>query len=183
MKLLLSNEQLHFFEKNGWLEVENLVRAHEQIPGFLHMFQEAISSQKVGKKDELRKFLSRVAPLVAQLTFAKVVRYVFDFPFEGDIPVLKSTIEELSPVKGVLLGALVAANGTCIFLKTDCTIPEQLIEKFRQGSAIRGALIAFGGKNLQYLLNEKSPVGKELKAMGYVYGDMLKQSSHPVLFG
>lgn len=166
MKLLLSNEQLYFFEKNGWLEVENLVRPSDPISGFLHAAQ--------GEK----KLLTRIAPLVAQLTCAKRVRFAFDVAFDGLMPIEAATLEELSPLKGVLLGVLISTTGSLVFLRPDVKLPEEQMLLFK-----RGSLIAFGGKTLQYRVNEKSSIGNELKAMGYAYGDTLKQSTHPILFG
>ena len=65
-----------------------------------------------------------------------------------------------------------------VFFTPETEIP---FEALKTRLADRYLLLAFSSHRAQYLYNEKDPVNYYLKHRGYVYGDKLKESDHPII--
>ena len=103
------------------------------------------------------------------------------------------TFEQIFPVQGILAGAFIALEsalgdeeraffpreaGNIVFVKPDTIIPFDQLTKERAQSML---LIVYGSRKSVYIHNETDPLTHYLKSQGYVYGDRLSDSQHPLL--
>lgn len=103
------------------------------------------------------------------------------------------TFQELFPVQGIIAGAFIALEaaleqeetsffpqeaGNIVFVKPDTVIPFEQLTKERAQSML---MIVYGDRKSVYVYKESDPLTHYLKGMGYVYGDRLSDSQHPLL--
>jgi hypothetical protein len=70
-------------------------------------------------------------------------------------------------------------KGAALFFSAHLSLPWKAI--FSQ-EGLKGLIIVFTAERTQYLVQKKDPHLHEPKKLGYVFGDMLNDSLHPILF-
>ncbi len=103
-----------------------------------------------------------------------------------------ATLSEVSSFQGIVGGMLLCLEGDqsehdffptipgdALFVRADLEIPfEELREMSKRG---RYLLIVFGADRLIYAHKESDPNGHTLKDLDFVFGDRLKEATHPTL--
>ncbi len=209
MLIALSKDQNAFFEKNGYLELEgffsprSIEMVRKKLLHFFHgakwdkaAFTKTLFETGHGiyiKEKEMQKSLSftRLAAIASSLAYQPTVRYVSDQLCAQPFMLGESPLQEANSVKGALIGCFISlgsleieesettlSKGSVIFYRINGPVPEAL----QTYANTAFWFILFGGMNLQYLYNEKDFHTHDLKKLGYVFGDSLKQKTHPILY-
>lgn len=188
MRISLSNDQKAFFEKEGYVALEGVLSAQD-IERLRIAFQGYIPTTRWDKELYAKRIfengydlflkhqdifkeipLKRIALIASELLDILPIRYVFDqlCATHSDTPVI-----DTCSVNGCALVCCISLeNGTCLFVRSD-RAPKVEFGLYW--------ILGLGIRNLQYLHNDKDPHTHVLKSYGYVFGDALKQSTHPVL--
>jgi hypothetical protein len=212
MKVSISNEQRHFFERKGFLELEGLF-SQEEVKSLLDSIQHEMKARKKGasstdpfilgrnlaqSSEKIQEFLFsfRFSALAYELIMKRPLRYAFDQLYRPSNDSLSFkeedslTLDEVSSVQGLALAAVLGLEdppstdealpsraGNAVFFYPNKPWPPGL----RSGNFLR-LLFVFAGKSPRYLLQPLDYHTHTLKSLGYVFGDSLKETTHPVLF-
>lgn len=180
MKYHISREQHFFFEKNHFIEFEELLteQEHVQLLRGIHARKQerynlSITSQDVQKI----AFLPRLARLAGELIGKRQLRFGFDRLIEPPFP--EGSLQDkscISPLLCALLYSLDSAIGHGVFFSPAAelsTLPQEAMGHY--------FLLAWADPRGQYLFHEGDPYTHELKSHGYVFGDRLQEKSHPII--
>lgn len=218
MRVIVAGEQISFFERFGYVELEAffsekevsslLAAVEEEVesrkqkfslgkvddPYLLHGFDLALSSESVRKE----VFSQKLAKAAFELVRKKPLRYAFDWVWKIPGLSLSSPLESISSVTPVVMSVLIALEA-----QADVTLPASIpfeYTSFPQGkgsvafiapktvvttsSVMRGKylVVAYSSAVPIYRLQPQDPHTHFLKQYGYVFGDRLKETTHPVLF-
>jgi hypothetical protein len=160
----------------------------------LHGYDLALSSERLRKE----LFSRKLGMAAYYLCRRKPLRYAFDCLWKIPSVALSSPIDTISSVTPLMLSAVIALTG-----QLDIEIPEHKPFEYtsfpqRKGSVafispktvfqtadvLPGTylLITFTSAQPVYRLQQTDPHTHFLKGYGYVFGDQLKETTHPVLF-
>jgi hypothetical protein len=201
MKYVITKEQRFFFEKNHYIEFEELISAKQ-----LQILQKKIATLPL-KRDisrhnaEVRKVLHslRLARIAAELSHTYCLRFGFDrviVPEELSFSILA----EESSIQGLECCMMLCIDGMCqsasdedsgdgidpfpslpgsgkFFLPgTKCSSKGS---QHHRGQKF--LLFTWAKKHAIYTLQLKDPYTHELKKEGLVFGDRLREKEHPVI--
>ncbi|MCB1113981.1 MAG: hypothetical protein KDK62_04425 [Chlamydiia bacterium] len=177
------------------LIVEEKLEKKEEIMAFgRNLFQKIEGFNKL-----LR--IKSLAEIVYELSSVKPLRLAYDQLYQSAMSSFDqarvsqflrgtSSLSELSSVNELILGIMIALKpsaeqlpfsgeaGRVVFFRPDQEIP---LEVLKSRLADRYLLLAFSNHRALYLHNDKDPMNHYLKSKGYVYGDKLKESDHPLI--
>ncbi len=180
MKTTLTAQQTAFFTKNGFIELEI---AHE------------FPSNRAGWRDspELQDFLMRkLGPLALALTGKKQLRLASDqWILRENRPTKPSPLKGILSIQGVAIAVAFAENPTFPSRRSPLGLlplaapghllffrPEIILDW--PFSDIYLATYAF--PTAVYVYNPKDPLTHSLKQLGYQFGDLLKNETHPLIW-
>lgn len=181
MKYQISAVQRHFFEKNKYIEFEQMLTLDEQI--LLSLAYEkaardvAISNQKVQKV----LFSPRFGQIAYELSLVKPLRYGLDEIITETSSF--SCYKDERCVQGLEIAVLLYINpneakaGNALFF-----LPSESYEADIFDAKQTWLVLGFANKDALYVCNLKDPHTHNLKRQGYVFGDRLKEKTHPVLW-
>ena len=203
MKYQITADQKSFFEKNQYIEFEDLVK--ETQLATLQKCKER--GRDIARKNpEVQKIVQSAlfAKIVKELFLQKVIRFGYDELYE--LPLIKDSsakgemTETLFEKSSIL--PLVGAVMICIQNESEGFDPSFPHAPFAQkpGNVIffsptlvwdfeplyqctkqKYLLITYASPRALYIYQEKDPYTHTLKAQGYVFGDRLKEKYHPTL--
>lgn len=87
------------------------------------------------------------------------------------------TLEQITPIGGVVGAVLIPLEGESIGYATYLRATTPICWNRREATL----LVAYCESRAQYLYNPGAPQAHRLKKMGYVFGDRLREESHPTL--
>jgi len=180
MKYHISREQHFFFEKNHFIEFEELLTDQEHtqlLRGIASRSNERYNLSHKSQEVQKIAYLPRLARLAAELTGKRQMRFGFDRLI--DVPLQEGTLQEkscINPLTCALLYSLDSAIGHGIFF-----LPSVPFSTLPQSTTSRYFLIAWADPRAQYLFHEEDPFTHELKQHGYVFGDRLLEKWHPII--
>ncbi|MDB6081004.1 MAG: hypothetical protein JWO53_276 [Chlamydiia bacterium] len=196
MQYFLSADQKAFFENHGFIEFEGLV-SDEQLA----VLKRHKGTRDVSRKDpQIEKIVKSAvfSKLASQLSLKKLLRFGYDEVYE--LPIQRSgvqTLEEANSIRGLVCGLMICIDGESdqainglpfnpfpkkpgniiLFLPTLAWDFDTLTESTKQ----KFLLITYAGSRAMYVYEERDPYLHELKKLGYVFGDRLSQTCHPIL--
>lgn len=184
MKTTLSAQQMSFFTKNGFIEFE--------IPHgvMLYSVERDVWRKEPGLKDFLVRKLGPIALTLArqpQLLLACDQGVVAE-----NRPAKACSLKEMFSIQGLALGVAMANNPVAPAKKSSLGILPQPtaghILFFRPDLILDWPhvtadlyLVVFGLKNAVYAHNPKDPSINFLKHLGYHFGDVLRNETHPMI--
>lgn len=210
MRIVVSREQLFFFERFGSLYLEN-VFSEQDVDSLISAAEREIltrcSALRFNRLEdgsllygrdmsitspEIRKLIHsfRLAEVAHQLCQKRPLRFGFDQMWR--LPFIPSnvTLEGISSVSSVTIGVIIALDtiasgketvfpltrGSVTFVSPTLVLnpPQELGGRF--------LVLAYTSGLPQYRLQPSDPQTHELKKHGYVFGDILKETTHPVLY-
>ena len=219
MKVIVAGEQISFFERFGYVELESFFSSKETDLLWMAIEDEMELRQKEGLKDyrvedplllygfdlalsseAVRKILfsSRLAKAAFAFVRKKPLRYAFDRVWVLPKTVVSSPLEEVSSVTPLMLGVVIALDSQ----KDATTLPHVPFEystfprekgsvAFISSKTTIQTLRALPGRYLVLGLTAATPMYRlqpldfhthALKRHGYVFGDTLKETTHPAIF-
>lgn len=180
MKYHISREHHFFFEQHRYIEFEGLLSNQE-----LDHLARAIGkySKQVRDlfraSDEVRKIvqMSRLAKIASELTHKRHLRLGFDQVVQT--PLALNILEQQCCITGLVAGLLIDLDdptGRGIYFAPALdtgVLPLEANKKY--------FLIVWADARAQYILQQQDPHTHELKKLGYVFGDRLKEKWHPTI--
>jgi hypothetical protein len=210
MRVVVSREQHFFFERCNYLclenvltnrEIDDLTQAAERelLMRWSAQPQERFDDSTVlfGKNlslssEPIRKILFslRLSEIAFQLTNKRPLRFGFDQMWRIPHIPTDCTIDSLSSVAPLVVGVIIALDerrgvkeemfpferGSVTFISPTLRLCVP------QGDRGRFLLMAFAHDRPQYRFQPSDVHTHELKRLGYVFGDILKETTHPVLY-
>lgn len=197
MKFALAKEHREFYAHNHYIEFEGLISSSEMITlqeavtGILaqRLKPSSLSSRTphelylVGRdlwrsdpamqKIVLKRSLAEIA---AELFKHELLRIAFDQYQDETFPLSLQQMSSLSPLLGVV--ALPLENndkGRAIYFSAT----EPMILPFFEGPLL---LIAYTGNKTQYTLKKDDLHTHAVKRLGYAFGDLIKNETHPIVY-
>lgn len=188
----LSAQQLSFFTKNGFLELEGFLDPHEikQIADLKSghdlwrtnlALKRLLLSRKMGSvalsllsKDRLMLAFDRCIPTEFSLDPAEKIKNLFSV--QGIVLIVFFQAVEPPIINAPKLGHPPYCNaiGNILLVR-----PDLLISWPKSSSPIY--LAAYCNTNAVYVENPHDLAAEALKQMGYEYGDVLRAKTHPLL--
>lgn len=201
----------HLLEIEGFYSDDKLLILNKEIDKLLLDEKKELREEKMlfgrdlfRKSEVLKKALQ--LPLLGQIIYelisVKPLRLAFDqllqasnnsFDVERASTFLNhpETLEKGTSINELVLGVMIPLNakesmlpfsgepGRVVFFGPEIPIPYDFL---KNRLADRYLLMAFSTLHAQYLYNEKDPQNHYLKRLGYIYGDRLKDSIHPIVY-
>jgi hypothetical protein len=178
MRYQVASEHRSFFSKHGTIDFEELLNSKE-----MECLKKALSTA-VNKRDlwrqstEAAKIIlsQKCAQIAAELVGLKVLRIAFDLELQaGTLPTGSTTLQSMSCLQPVVCGLMLDLNsGKGTFIAPDFSLAPHLRDQ--------KLLIAYGGEKLLYTHNPSDPYTHLLKREGYVFGDLVKTSTNPLVY-
>lgn len=163
MRWVISNPQRHFFQENGYEIFEGFV------PAFADDFPEGRDISRLLPAAKKLSYNKDLASVAADLFGKKTLRFAFD---QKGLNFLKNTVRENFSIQGLVGGVLLTPSGSALFFDAELPV-ENLPER-------SGFMIGYSLSPL-YIHNPLDPYNASLKALGYNFGDLLRESTHPTL--
>lgn len=210
MKFTLDRHSLETFNKGRLLEIEGLY-SPERVGELNRLIDDLLHKEKLEKREESMRFahdlfrqsealkkglnLSALAQIAYELIAVKPLRLVYDQllecaknNFDKESPTAffegEKSLQERSSVSDLVLGARMALKGdqpgNVVFFGPEIPLP---LEFLKERLNDRYLLLAFSSLHAQYVFQAADPQNHFLKRLGYVYGDKLKDSLHPLIYG
>ena len=200
MQLRSNAEQRHFFEKQGWLQLEAAIDA-KQLNRLEQLLKQASDRHPECKgrdlivvDEELQRFFAKAAWLKLFLEFcqkksARIAWSHYVTRAEEHYPIMQGTqLEQLSCVKPLYGAILIVFDLVQLNVGTPITLERGDVLLF--SSQFQGDFamlfahhpvlwLAIGGEKAQYLSEPRDPFIPRLKALGYAFGDHLHAPEHP----
>lgn len=209
MKISLSGEQLLFFDRYGYLELEgvfsqkHVIELRESIEGVLRKRTHSEESfSKYGHNlalasETIQKRLCSpsMGKILYSMTKMRPMRYAFDQMLFASYPAKGATLKEITSLSSVLIGAIIALDDT-EHLEEQQVNPFTLKELPAAAGSVcfispetvleldvsgRYLLVVYCGSNPIYIYQEKDPYTHAFKEYGYVFGDRLLDKTNPVV--
>ena len=199
MKLTLSGEQLNFFSRHGFLELEEFVKNIDELSDALDVlvhchkgdrkYNIVLEDEKVGRALSL-KILGEIVHLLVN---QRPVRYAFD---RFSHPERGQTIEEVSSVVPIIMTAVIAledGNDSSVLWQpfiysgmpqkrgSVCFVSPKVSWEVKKTNQ-RCLIIGFTNERAVYRFQEGDPNIHFLKKQGYVFGDALSEKTHPSVY-
>lgn len=201
MRYLLESQHHDFFAKQGYIAFGDLFTEKALQEAEKAVVENARDLWRINPAVEALTTNKTCAEIAMNLTFSTCIRLAYDeglYTSDSNIfPKAPCSLEDISCVHPVLCGMLVRLtagpmpNEAVVY----CPCPQKRGDAlFFSGKMLallsplfsipeqKFLLIAYGGKQLQYLCNLKDKFLNSLKAKGYGFGDHLKIATHPILF-
>lgn len=190
MKYQITAEQHHFFSQNHYIQFEELFSASEcaALVDVVHNSgkkRDLVQSEPRIKQTLLSPHLAGIA---SELCLKRPLRYAFD-----EVISEKPTFSTLSSercIQGLELammlcikegqnaefGIFATALGSATFFHPELAVSS---ESFCGELAL---LVGWCSERSLYVCNMRDPFVHELKRLGYVFGDKLKSTTHPIVW-
>ncbi len=212
MRFALTADQRHHFQKEGKLELAELLTP-KQVEEALSCIRPKERSQEeilLSGRDLFRDnpLLSKVtlsrpiAQAAAELLLISPLRFAYSQllvptqPKENkrELYPASASLEEVSAFQGIVGGVILCLQtsghtaedpffpteaGSGLFIPATTPIPFERLAK--KSSFARYLLIVYGRKNLVYVKNDGDPHVHGLKKLDYVFGDRVREETHPTL--
>ena len=173
MRIATNLEHRDFFSKNHFIEFEKLISAEDCA----FLLAKTPERDLWRKNPQIKKITlsSKFAEIAASLAKKNSLRLAYDerLPahFQAPHPLGETTcLKHLSISLLLILSGEKAGNG--IFFLPDVYVP----------SADDAFLITYCEPRTMYLLDKSDPHVHDLKKLGYVFGDLLRSETHPILY-
>lgn len=203
MKIFVGDEEKEFFKKNGLILFEGVLS--EEEVDTLRVATEGVSCEKTSRKDmamadnRIAKvlFSKKVASIAFELSGKHALRYAYDQFFSSSLlPHKLST--SISPLRiGVCIALDSQEEGVkedIISFKMRCSdlptrkgdvlffVPE--VELGIESSMCSGSFffLLYASDRAMYIFQPDDPYTHDVKRLGYVFGDRVKEETHPVLY-
>lgn len=205
MKFALQGEHRDFFGKNGYIEFEGILSAHDvnnlkeaidyvltdrlknlvnKTPQELFMAGRDVWRDSILiKKWTTSPTLSEIASSLFKI---KPLRLAFDQALRTGMstsPFLKATsLQQISSLRTIIGGLMIPLSekpGSIVLLSAQYLIPFDTIFSQQNYCSL---LIAYSGEKTLYTLDQADPHTHALKRQGYVFGDLLRNDTHPLVF-
>ncbi len=187
MRTTISAQQSSFFTKNGYIEFGGVDLDLEAL------FKETGRDQWQ-KSAAIRAILLRkLGPIALVLAGKKTLRIGADWHIPAGLaPKQQGRCEELFSIQGLQIGCIIAKEcptmlpsplgllplpttpGHVLFFRTN------LILDWPKCPPVDLYLAAFALPNGMYVENRKDPHTNDLKKLGYSFGDVLRNDTHPL---
>ena len=151
MRFALTADQRDHFSKHGTIEFEGVVSPE-------------LADEEVARN-------RRLAEVAAELTGVRPLR----LGWTKVVTAGELNLKEMGSVQGIAAGVIIKPTGSAIFFSAEHTF--SLAEEGENGYL----LIAYAGPGAVYVFNERDPDTHALKREGYVFGDRLREETHPTL--
>ena len=218
MRIIVSGEQISFFERFGYVELESfiddrranrlLLAAEEEMekrsrrdpseflgdPSTLYGYDLALSSEVVRKE----LFSLPLATAAFHFVRKKPLRYAFDSLWRIPGVSLEASLDSVSSVAPLMISVVIALTDQEETLNPTLTPFEYSLFPRQKGSVafissktvfhtaavIPGTylLLAYASAQPVYRFQPSDPHTHFLKQYGYVFGDTLPETTHPVLY-
>lgn len=163
MQFAITRDHRHIFKEQGFITFDDLLK-EEEIALVLHHYQKgARDSWRHNEKLKNLIFKRAYIRLVADLLHADNLRLAYTEYTDKVAP-----LEETSSFQ-TLKGALILNEQATVI---NTSTPFECEE---------GLVIAFCDRITVYVRNDNDPFTHDLKKMGYVFGDRLRDDTHPLL--
>ncbi len=201
MKYQISANQHHFFQKHHWITFEEVVSDVEQKKLVDAVKKRALYADLCSNIQEVRDvlFLPRLSTIAVQLCHKAPLRYGFDELFcEKSVNQGFTMLSDERALSGLEIAMMLCIEGNCtaefvskkgidIFPKnerealffTPSSICDPLALMHHRGQTF--LLFTWANRGAMYLYNLKDPNVHALKKQGYVFGDKVKEKTHPIL--
>lgn len=163
MHWVVTSSDRHLFEQSHFVLFEELIppftlpQTAERDPSRTHVELKKIAHHK------------KLAALASDLFGKKTLHYGFD---QIVLKLPEGTLASQFSLQGLVGGALVMENGSVMFFSDVAELATLPLK--------HGLLIGYAQRPV-YIHNKQDPHNNSLKALGYNFGDALKESTHPVL--
>lgn len=180
MKYHITREQQFFFEQHHFIEFEGLLSSveHEQLIKAVESFAPKVRDiSRLSSEVHTITHLVRLARMASMLTHQRYLRFGFDQRMTA--PFAIANLETNSCIRGLnaaLLLSLDSYSSRGIYFLPSCELGALPV-----GTETNFLLITWADRNAQYLLQPQDAYTHELKRLGYVFGDTLKEKWHPTL--
>lgn len=193
MRFHVAPEENRFFRRNGYVIFDSLFTEKQ-----LSSFPDKSEGYNLFAQDEaIKRFTQNraLAEIAAQLADKKALRLGFDLLFSSSskLHLAETSLIAISSLEPLWMGALInlsqeenslpeylpATPGSVLFIS-----PEKELDfspLFSQKNQ-KFLLITYVDEKTLYKLNERDPHTHFLKKWHYVFGDRLKDETHPILF-
>lgn len=165
MRLATSFTHREFFFKNGCIEFESLISLEE-----CSLLLSKPLGRDLWRKDSLIKKIStrrQFGEIATVLSCKKMIRIAFDQrinkPFNLQASCLEPVIALQIPLSGEKVGSGIFLSPTTPLLEND------------------SFLIVYCESTTVYQLNSEDPYTHSLKRLGYVFGDRVRNDTHPLI--
>lgn len=200
MRTSITSQQASFFTQNGYIELAGISFDPEEVFSAARSVPHGAYGRDLWRRDEsLRRLtLRKLAPSISQLV-TKPVRLACD-QWMASLPLDKPCrVSEFLSIQGLVLIALFTANqvtsplrrrsavgippfaqdpGSVLFVKPNIVLDWPLLAK----APVDLYLAAYALPNSAvYIHNAKDPATHFLKEFGYEFGDVLTESTHPLI--
>ena len=194
----LTAQQISFFAKNGFLELEELLTAAEWTALASTLSHHNPPSRDLWRSaPSLQTFLlsRKLTTLLFSLTAKPSLRLACDHYFPADFCLAKPTpLKDLFSIQGLVCALLFSLGpihrpektaplgmlpfphipGNALFVQ-----PQLLLNWPPAGAPLY--IAAYAISDSVYIHNPNDPAGTSLKQLGYGYGDRLRNETHPIL--
>ena len=195
MKFALVKEHRDFFARHRYIEFDGILSDKEDSE-----LNQAITSLLI-KKIQPKPFsdasprdlylagrdLWREDPAIAKISLKKSLaeiagelfkeselRIAFDQFQEETFSLSIEQMSSISPILGAVAIPLGGQAGRAIYFSASAPLNLHFFSR-------QLLIIAYSANKSQYTLNEKDPNTHNLKKIGYAFGDLLKNDTHPLL--
>lgn len=218
MRIVVGGEQISFFERFGYVELESFFDEHRSTS--LHLAVHAEIERRAAQgsaasfgalallhgygltlsSEHVRKHLlsSQLATAAFHFVRKKPLRYAFDRVLTIPGAEISSTLDAISSVSPLMISVVIALTDCqeppaeqpvpyeyCSFPQKQGSVaflsPKTVV---RTASASAGTylLLAYTSACPIYQFQPADPHTHFLKGYGYVFGDQLKETTHPMVF-
>lgn len=177
MKYQITAKQRHFFEKNGYIEFEELL-SKKELDTLWHCYRQDPKKRDLVLRNPKVKeilFSPRFSQIASELSMTRLLRYGFDEVLSSCRFKDECCIQGLEIAMLLYIDPTAAKSANTIFF-----FPGLCPDIFEQAQT--WLVFVWANRDAQYILNQKDPYTHELKKLGYVFGDRLKETTHPVLW-
>lgn len=186
MHFALAPQHLEYYYRNHMIEFEELLSEEEAHALCNEVIENNLSGRDVWRKNKLFQKVSlrkQLAEIAANLTKKYPLRIGYDqLLFVADA-LKEVTLSEMSSIQGLVGGCILhltdgknhkIGSGT-FFGKNTPILFEELCENTH-------LLIVYAEESSIYTFQESDPYTHALKKLDYVFGDRLKNTTHPILY-
>lgn len=195
MPFATAKEHRDFFQTHQWIEFEGIF-TENQCKQIVDCAQTAPLKRDLWRLNPaVKKAIARreIAQIMSELLSVREMRLAFDELID-DVPKKTETLSTIDCVQGLVGGLIVCIQkpsddsfstffpknlGAAVFFSPDFPIPFEDLAKIEPGCYL---LIAFGAKDSVYIHHPEDPYIQHWRKIGYVFGDRLRNQTHPMIF-
>ena len=187
MHFAIAPEHLNFFQRHHYIEFENLL-TQEEVETLLHALNTALPHQYDTWRGNpiIQKFVLRkqFAEIASNLTKISPLRIAFDRILISDKNFFENPLQEMSCIRGLVCGCILNLAlpnmGSALFFKPHS--PPPLDDLTLTTLPPPQLMIVYSKDKSLYTYQKNDPHTHTLKKLGYVFGDRLKDTTHPTLY-